>query len=241
MKYTIFGFQQLRLIDEGLDFKEALLLERLNFFAGYMEKREIVDGKQYSWIAYSKIQEEIPMALSGSTDKLTRYLLSLEKKGFIKRMYKKGNNITKVFFYIVPDRFELLCKPLEVTTQECVDTGNTAKMLCLVTPQNCESGNTAKLRNESSGIESSGKEIVSTFQKPTLAEIKEYILLKNYKVTAEDFLNYYEESNWKDRDGRKVKNWKLKLLTWNSYNKNTTVNNFTVKVPNYPRAGEALK
>ena len=38
-------------------------------------------------------------------------------------------------------------------------------------------------------------------------------------INAETFYNYFTESNWVDSKGNKVKNWKQKLITWNSYNK----------------------
>jgi hypothetical protein len=52
---------------------------------------------------------------------------------------------------------------------------------------------------------------------PTLDEVKEYIKEKGYKVDAEIFFNYFQISNWVDSKGNKVKNWKQKLFTWNSY------------------------
>ena len=57
------------------------------------------------------------------------------------------------------------------------------------------------------------------FKKPTLEEIEEYIKEKNMNVNAKTFYDYFETSNWVDSKGNKVKNWKLKLITWNSYGK----------------------
>lgn len=62
------------------------------------------------------------------------------------------------------------------------------------------------------------------FIPPTLEDIKKYISDKELKkVNAEHFLDFFTESNWIDSKGNKVKNWKLKLLTWNNYgNENAT-------------------
>ena len=57
------------------------------------------------------------------------------------------------------------------------------------------------------------------FKKPTLKEIENYIKEKNMNVNAKTFYDYFETSNWVDSKGNKVKNWKLKLITWNSYGK----------------------
>lgn len=58
------------------------------------------------------------------------------------------------------------------------------------------------------------------FVKPTLEEIKNYIEEKSLNVNADDFYQYFEEGNWIDSKGNKVKNWKQKLLTWNKYKTN---------------------
>lgn len=59
------------------------------------------------------------------------------------------------------------------------------------------------------------------FKKPTLEEIETYINEKGMKVNAKTFYDYFTETNWVDSKGNKVKNWKGKLITWNSYGKNT--------------------
>ena len=65
--------------------------------------------------------------------------------------------------------------------------------------------------------------------KPTLEEIQDYIKQKDLKVDGKQFYDYFETGNWVDSKGNKVKNWKQKLLTWNSYKKNLTDN----KTSNY--------
>ena len=55
------------------------------------------------------------------------------------------------------------------------------------------------------------------FVKPTLEEIEKYIKEKNLNVNASTFFQYFEEGNWIDSKGNKVKNWKQKLITWNRY------------------------
>jgi len=57
---------------------------------------------------------------------------------------------------------------------------------------------------------------------PSIEEIIEYIKQKQLSVNAKDFFEYFEAGNWVDSNGRKVKNWKQKLLTWNAHSKNTT-------------------
>ena len=63
------------------------------------------------------------------------------------------------------------------------------------------------------------KKINNKYKAPTLEEIQKYIKEKNMNVDAETFYNYFTTSNWIDSKGNKVKNWKQKLITWNSYGK----------------------
>ena len=55
-------------------------------------------------------------------------------------------------------------------------------------------------------------------QAPTFDEVDAYIKDKHLSVNPNKFFDYFTESNWVDSKGNKVKNWKQKLLTWNSFN-----------------------
>jgi hypothetical protein len=63
------------------------------------------------------------------------------------------------------------------------------------------------------------KNVKKEFTPPTLDEVRKYVLDKKLKVNAERFFNYFAESNWVDSKGNKVKNWKQKILTWDSFSK----------------------
>lgn len=52
------------------------------------------------------------------------------------------------------------------------------------------------------------------FVPPTLDEVKAYITEKGYNVDPDYFYNYYEEGHWIDGEGKPVRNWKQKLITW---------------------------
>jgi len=56
------------------------------------------------------------------------------------------------------------------------------------------------------------------FVPPKLEEVENYTKEKNLKVNAKDFFEYFEAGNWIDSKGKQVKNWKQKILTWNSFN-----------------------
>ena len=53
--------------------------------------------------------------------------------------------------------------------------------------------------------------------RPKLEEIVDYISEKKLSVDANKFFEYFEAGNWIDAKGNRVKNWKQKLLTWDSH------------------------
>lgn len=64
------------------------------------------------------------------------------------------------------------------------------------------------------------------FNPPTIEEIENYCKEKKYDINVQDFYDYYNENNWIDSKGNKVKSWKQRVVTWNSRNRN---NNNTKK------------
>jgi hypothetical protein len=54
------------------------------------------------------------------------------------------------------------------------------------------------------------------FKAPTLQEVQDYCKERNSCVDAKKFFDYYVAGDWEDAKGNQVKNWKQKLLTWES-------------------------
>ena len=57
-----------------------------------------------------------------------------------------------------------------------------------------------------------------TFTPPTIEEINTYVQENSLNVDTKKFFKYYTASEWKDNKGRAVKNWKLKLVSWDNQN-----------------------
>ena len=75
-----------------------------------------------------------------------------------------------------------------------------------------------KENNTSNNITSNKKEIYKEkrFIKPTLEEVQNYCIERNNNVDFKKFYDYYEVNDWKSQDGKPVKNWKQKIITWES-------------------------
>lgn len=49
---------------------------------------------------------------------------------------------------------------------------------------------------------------------PTLEEVRAYAKERGDKVDADKFYQYYSTGHWKDSEGKPVRNWKQKMITW---------------------------
>lgn len=64
------------------------------------------------------------------------------------------------------------------------------------------------------------------FVKPTLQEITDFCILKNYSIDPETFLAHYESNGWVVGQAKaKMKCWKSALVTWGKRNQNRANNN----------------
>ena len=59
------------------------------------------------------------------------------------------------------------------------------------------------------------------FKPPTVEEVKEYCIERNNNIDAEYFVDYQEARGWVLSNGKKMKDWKATIRTWerNGYNK----------------------
>ena len=55
-----------------------------------------------------------------------------------------------------------------------------------------------------------------TFVPPTLEEVQAYCKERNSNVDPKTFYEYFSAGDWHDSEGKPVRNWKQKLLTWES-------------------------
>lgn len=85
MKYTIV-INQRAIIDSGLelDMKDAAILDLfLHWMGNSAADRVIVDGKEYVWIGYNLIQDQLPIIKLGNKDTVYRRLKELCDMGLL--------------------------------------------------------------------------------------------------------------------------------------------------------------
>lgn len=70
--------------------------------------------------------------------------------------------------------------------------------------------------NQTKPLEKNSKKIA--FIPPTLEEVRDYCFDRGNSVDAKTFFDYYEANNWSDKDGKPVKNWKQRIVSWEGRN-----------------------
>lgn len=62
-----------------------------------------------------------------------------------------------------------------------------------------------------------------SFTPPTLEDVKAYIAERDCAavVDARKFFDYFEAGHWHDSEGKPVRNWKQKLITWETHGRQT--------------------
>ena len=69
---------------------------------------------------------------------------------------------------------------------------------------------------DSIGKDSIEKSKRKKFTPPSFDEVKAYAVSRGNKVDPVKFFDYYTAGSWKDAKGNPVKNWKQKMITWES-------------------------
>ena len=105
----------------------------------------------------------------------------------------------------------------EVEQKQCISNANAVQSECT--------------SNAIKGKERKGKEIkynnikerenTKRFSPPSLEEVKNYILEKNYEVDAEAFVAFYSSKDW-FIGKNKMRDWRAALVTWEKRGKEQT-------------------
>ena len=80
--------------------------------------------------------------------------------------------------------------------------------------KNRENGAMAKGKDKGEVKKESKKK--KSFTPPSIEEVESYCKERNSSVDPRRFFDYYEAGGWKDNKGNSVKNWKQKLIAWES-------------------------
>ena len=92
------------------------------------------------------------------------------------------------------------------------------------TPQECDEQISFPLIAEEKAVfDERAKAKHRQFVRPTLDEVRAYAIQRGREDLAERFYEYFEIGEWKDSEGKPVKNWKQKFLTWETNGRKTGI------------------
>lgn len=128
---------------------------------------------------------------------ISRKLKKLKDKGYIEIQYtKKG--------------CEVISREIRLTNLLTDDYQNRQSTI----NKNVKENNTS-IKNTSI----KKRNIKEKFIPPSVEEVERYVSENKLDVDSDYFYKYFETGNWIDSQGKPVKNWKQKLLTWDRNNK----------------------
>ena len=153
-------------------------------------------------------QSYLASELETTRNKINQRLASIKKQGYLDIEKNSKSNKEEVdYLYIlkVPDT-----PKLDTPKLGAPKTG---------TYINNNINNTNNINNELNNNIIIPQTKSKKFTKPSLEEIKNFILENNLKVNAEHFYDYYESNGWKVGKNS-MKDWKATLRNWNRNNFN---------------------
>ena len=109
----------------------------------------------------------------------------------------------------------------EVEQKQCTSNANAVQSECT---SNAIKGKERKGKEIKINIKEREKEKPTRFFPPSLEEVKNYILEKNYEVDAEAFVAFYSSKDW-FIGKNKMRDWRAALVTWEKRKREQPANN----------------
>ena len=105
MKYSIEGFSQEKLVEQGLDCRDAVFLRWFVDFQATNQMKIHVEGSNiFYWIDHTTVIQELPILGRSTPDSVGKYIRQLIDKGVLeKHLVRRGpDKGTEVYYRIVP-------------------------------------------------------------------------------------------------------------------------------------------
>ena len=80
-------------------------------------------------------------------------------------------------------------------------------------------GSAGSLRHKTKDIRHREKKKGKPFSPPTLEDVRAYVQEKNLPIDPKYFFDYFTAGDWHDSNGKQVRSWKQKALTWARHSK----------------------
>lgn len=172
----------------------------------YGEITALCNEKGYCWAS----NDYFSQLYGKSKYTVSRWISSLSQKGYIQSEISKDDGNMRMLTPLLTKNATLLTK-----TAIGIDENRNTPI-----DENRKQNNTLlnNTLNNNSYIYSSNSRVKNkkNFIPPTIEEVREYAKSRNSNVDIQKFYDYYSVAKWHDKDGNPVKNWKQRLITWES-------------------------
>ena len=163
------------------------------------------------------------LAIDG-TDSTRAAIKELENKGYLERRAIREKGRIVDWEYLIYEKPQVEKPVVENPQVEKPVVENPTQL------------NTKELSTNKSNTKGLNTKKSKTFVPPTLEEVQAYCKERKNNVDPKKFFDYFTASDWVDAKGNKVRNWKQKVITWESYggkNEGATGNPQRERVGNY--------
>ena len=187
---------------------EAILLNHFDFWIKHNEANGVnyADGNYWTYNSVKALQELFPYV----SERKIRYAIDhLKAEDLLISSQRNAANYDRTMWYALTEKGKSL---LQKCQYDSVNLSNRSGKNVEPIPVNNTDNNT--------DIKKSNKK---TFVPPTLEEVKAYIQSRNSPVDPVRFFEYFETGHWIDSEGKPVRNWKQKLLTWEKFGNGKSV------------------
>ena len=168
----------------------------------YGEITALCNEKGYCWAS----NDYFSQLYGKSTRTIRRWIGDLINKDYIKSEISKEDGNIRLISVADP-----LMTKMSIPTDKNVLTPTDKNVPHNNTLLNNTLNNNSYIYSSNSRVKNKKK-----FIPPTIEEVREYAKSRNSNVDIQKFYDYYSVAKWHDKDGNPVKNWKQRLITWES-------------------------
>lgn len=217
----IFSFDEEVAKEVGVN--AAIIMDKFTWWIRQNEanERNFYDGRYWTYNSTKALTSMFPFF---NAKQIGRILKKLINDGYL--MTGNYNKIAfdRTLWYALTDKGERLMKDKEMHFPK-VENEKSQKWE-MRNPENgkpipVSTSNTPPIKTDSSVSADTPttppKKPKKKFVPPSYEEVKAYIDEKRLNVDAQKFFDYYEAGDWHDGNGKAVKSWKQKCLTWDKH------------------------
>lgn len=175
--------------------EEAVVFKNICYWVVFnkAQNHNLFEGEYWTYNSATAFAEVMDYL---TPTKIARCLRNLEELGYIKSGCFNSNKFNHSKWYTLTE------KGWTFVTTDCAPVHN--RLFKAEQSLNTDINTDSK------------QDIIKRFVPPTLEEVEKYCSERHNQVDPKRFFDFYTVSGWKDSNGNSVKNWKQKVITWES-------------------------